>query len=133
MLPQLARIDHVHVYVRELEKAEAWYEDILGFQPDPKYAFWNTGKGPLMMNSPGQSCTIALFESDHEPSSIIAFGCNGSNFLGWLTHLKEKNISVRVADHTASWSMYFDDPFGNNHEITTYDYDVVLASGRVSS
>jgi catechol-2,3-dioxygenase len=30
-----------------------------------------------------------------------------------------------VVDHDKSWSIYFNDPYGNPFEITTYDYETV--------
>lgn len=30
----LVKIDHVHIYVHDLDKAERWYNDVLGFSRD---------------------------------------------------------------------------------------------------
>jgi catechol-2,3-dioxygenase len=34
-------------------------------------------------------------------------------------------LEVRVADHELAWSLYFQDPDGNTHEITSYDHEFV--------
>jgi len=38
-------------------------------------------------------------------------------------YLEEKGLSLRIADHQASWSLYFKDPDENMHEITSYEHD----------
>ncbi|UCC14576.1 MAG: hypothetical protein JSW21_00990, partial [Gammaproteobacteria bacterium] len=56
------------------------------------------------------------------PTSTIAFGVTGEEFLAWKKHLEKHSLRLRIADHALAWSMYFHDPFDNLHEITTYDH-----------
>ena len=134
-MPGFSGIDHVHVYVSDLPRAEQWYARTLGFSAVEALAAWNEGTGPLTMVDAGGGAHIALFESDRGPASTIAFGSDGEGFLAWLAHLEAQAVTVTVKDHELSWSMYFEDPFGNVHEITTYDCDRVSRelSGRGSA
>ena len=45
-----------------------------------------------------------------------------------MEHLREQELEFRLADHTLAWSIYFSDPFGNYHEITTYEHALVAKS-----
>jgi len=123
--PKIKCIDHVHVYVTDLEEAKAWYSEYLGFQPVDKFESWNKGDGPLTMGDDSGHVHIALFKSKKKPSSAIAFGSSGENFIAWLAFFESKSLSIKLKNHGLSWSMYFNDPYGNNHEITTYDFDYV--------
>ena len=125
MLPKLTGIDHVHVYVKDRKAAEPWYRDVLGFTRLKALESWAVGDGPLTLEDPGGTVHLALFESDRSPTSTIAFGATGEEFLAWRSHLEGHSLELRVADHTLAWSLYFHDPFGNMYEITTYDHAYV--------
>jgi len=127
MTPKLAGIDHVHVYVPNRDEAERWYRTVLGFQRMEALLAWATPDGPLTLEDPGGNVHLALFESDRPPTSTIAFGASGDAFLDWKRHLESHDIALRVTDHDLAWSMYFEDPYGNYHEITTYDCERVAA------
>jgi len=86
---------------------------------------WAVENGPLTLENPEGTVHLALFESDRSPTSTIAFGASGEEFLAWKAHLESHAIDLRITDHQLAWSMYFSDPFGNCHEITTNDYDMV--------
>jgi len=98
---------------------------VLGFERVEKFMFWADENGPLTLEDPGGKIHIALFESDKPPTSTIAFGANGAEFLVWKSHLENLSLKPRITDHQLAWSLYFSDPFGNLHEITTYEYDLV--------
>ena len=125
MIPNLKGIDHVHVYVKDREAAAAWYESVLGFRPVGKFMVWAVKGGPLTLEDPGGSIHLALFESDKGPDTNIAFGASGEEFLAWKLHLEGHGLELRVTDHKLAWSLYFHDPDGNMHEITTYDHGYV--------
>jgi len=125
MTPALRGIDHVHVYVSSWQEAEEWYKKVLGFTRVEGLMVWAVKGGPLMLENPEGNVHLALFESDQSPTTTIAFGTSGQEFLAWKAHLESHSIELRVADHQLAWSMYFSDPFGNYHEITTYDCDIV--------
>ncbi len=125
LMPPLNGIDHVHVYVKDRSAAEQWYQEVLGFEPLEEFMQWASGGGPLTLEDVGGSVHLALFESDKPPTSTIAFRASGEGFLGWRSHLEAHGLELRVSDHSLAWSLYFYDPDGNYHEITTYDYDFV--------
>jgi catechol-2,3-dioxygenase len=122
MLPKLNGIDHVHVYVKSWSEAEPWYRDVLGFTRLEAFEVWAVDGGPLTLEDQSGKVHLALFESAQAPTSTIAFGASGEEFLAWKTHLEDHSLKLRISDHTLAWSLYFHDPFGNMHEITTYDH-----------
>ena len=125
MIPKLNGVDHVHVYVTSWSEAEKWYETVLGLKRVEALMVWAVKNGPLTLENPEGNVHLALFESDSPPKSTIAFGANGEEFLAWKAHLESHSLELRLADHKLAWSLYFSDPFGNLHEITTYDYEFV--------
>ena len=127
MLPELDGIDHIHVYVKDREKAAAWYEKVLGFKVSESLALWaNDKQGPLTIEDPTGKIHLALFATDNLiPSTAIAFKSGGREFLQWKSYLEKENMLIRCADHDIAWSAYFNDLDGNMHEITTYEYDYV--------
>lgn len=128
MIPTLNGIDHVHVYVRDRAGAARWYEDTLGFRAVDGLEIWSDDpRGPLTVEDRQGTLHIALFESDRPPTSTVAFRTTAEGFLAWKAHLENRGLALRVSDHTLAFSLYFDDPYGNNHEITTSEHDQVRA------
>ncbi|MGI9288131.1 MAG: VOC family protein [Pseudomonadales bacterium] len=126
MTPKLNGIDHVHVYVNNNSEAERWYQTVLGFKRVDELMVWAVDNGPLTLANPQGNVHLALFERDEHPNtSAIAFGASGEEFLAWRTHLESHGLELRLSDHQLAWSLYFSDPYGNLHEITTYEHDYV--------
>jgi catechol-2,3-dioxygenase len=126
MTPNLSGIDHIHVYVTTWDEAEEWYRSVLGFERIDALMAWAVPGGPLTLGKPGSDIHLALFERDDHPNtSAIAFGATGEEFLAWKEHLESHDLELRIADHKLAWSLYFTDPYGNMHEITTYDIERV--------
>jgi catechol-2,3-dioxygenase len=126
MRPELKGIDHVHVYVANWNDGEEWYEKVLGFRRVEKFMVWAVKGGPLTLENPAGDIHLALFErEDHPNTSAIAFGASGEDFLAWKAHIERHDLELRVTDHKLAYSLYFSDPWGNLHEITTYDRDYV--------
>ena len=126
MTPKLNGIDHVHVYVANWDEAEKWYETVLGFKRVEALMAWAVKNGPLTLENPEGNIHLALFETQSHPdTSAIAFGASGEEFLSWKTHLENHGLNLRITDHKMAYSLYFTDPWGNLHEITTYDRDYV--------
>ena len=133
MKPKLSGIDHIHVYVKDLAQAESWYRRVLGLTRLPSLEKWAAGDGPLTLRDPGGSVHLALFErSDPEVASTIAFGAEGRDFLAWKTHLEDGGHTVKLSDHDLAFSIYFKDPDGNQHEITSYDTTLIRETLRSS-
>jgi len=126
MAPELNGIDHVHVYVANWDEAEEWYQKALGFTRVEKFMVWAVKNGPLTLENPDGNIHLALFEKEDRPdTSAIAFGATGEEFLAWKTHLEDHGLELRVSDHKLAYSLYFSDPWGNLHEITTYEHEYV--------
>lgn len=127
MTPILNGIDHVHVYVASWDDAEKWYADVLGMQRVEALMPWAVKGGPLTLGNADGNVHLALFERDNPSgSTAIAFGTSGEEFLAWKKHLEHKELDLRVTDHKLAYSLYFNDPDQNMHEITTYDHDFVV-------
>lgn len=126
MTPKLNGIDHIHVYVANWDEAEAWYGTVLGFKRVEALMPWAVKGGPLTLENTEGNVHLALFEREgHSGSSAVAFGASGEEFLAWKTYLEDKGLELRVTDHKLAYSLYFNDPDQNMHEITTYERDYV--------
>ncbi len=121
MTPKLNGIDHVPVYVANWNDAEEWYQTILGFKRVDAFMPWAVKDGTLTVENPEGSIHLALFESeDHADISAIAFGASAEEFLAWKAHFEGHGPELRITDHKLAYSLYFSDPWGILHEITTY-------------
>lgn len=129
MPPKLSGIDHIHLYVPNREEAAEWYKNTLGFTIVESLRFWaENDQGPLTIADPTGKIHLALFQrQEYTPLTAIAFGADGKDFLQWKTYLEEQDLLDRLADHKVAWSLYFKDPYGNSHEITTYQHDYVAS------
>lgn len=117
----ITKIDHIHVYVDDIEKAEHWYQEILGFTRDSSLYFWFEQGGPLVIRNNGASLSLFLRKSQH-PGHTMAFAVQASALLELIPILKTKKIAYTVSDHDVSMSLYFSDLSGNKIEITSWEY-----------
>ena len=126
MIPVFDRIDHIHVYVTDRNKAEQWYADVMGFSRVPELESWAVD-GPLTLQNPSGTVHIALFQAPAQPCrSVIAVAVGPNEFIAWRQHLVDKlKRPVEPEDHRLSWSLYFADPDGNPWEITSYQHAVI--------
>lgn len=128
MTPRLSGVDHLHVDVGNWKEAEDWYGSIMNFKRVDGLMAWAVDGGPLTVENAEGTIHLALFESEKPDSTnVIAFGASADEFLNWKSHLEGKGLKLRVTDHKLAYSLYFKDPWGNSHEITTYDRDYVAA------
>lgn len=126
MTPELSGVDHLHVNVGNRAEAEKWYASVLNFRRVDALMAWAVDGGPLTVENPPGTVHLALFEAENPASTkAIAFGATGENFLRWKAHLESLGLKLRVTDHTMAYSLYFSDPWGNMHEITTFERDHV--------
>lgn len=115
----LFRIGQIHVPVRDLEEAVAFYRDVLGipflFRAPPGMAFFRCGEVTLMLGLPES-------EEDDHPSSILYFAVEDIE----ATHgvLRERGVEFlaephavhRAEDHEI-WMAFFRDPSDNTHAL----------------
>jgi catechol 2,3-dioxygenase-like lactoylglutathione lyase family enzyme len=124
--PAIARVDHVHVFVRDRAAATAWYARVLGMQPVGAFAHWAADGGPLTVADASGAVHLALFERPPQPNrATVALAVDAAGFAAWQAHLRATlgAGSVRLEDHGLSLSIYFSDPDGNPYEITTYEVE----------
>lgn len=131
---QLTRIDHIHVNVANRGKAAEWYRKVLGLRRVKSLDAWATKNGPLTIESSNGHVHLALFDSDdHAPTTAVAFGASAKEFLTWKAQLEQFGLVLRLADHGLAYSLYFEDPWQNGYEITTYERDSVAKALRGGS
>jgi len=126
MKPKLKNIDHIHIFVADRQEALKWYRTVLGLKPVKNLLFW-AKTGPLTIGNEEGSIHIALFKGEpKENRSVVAFNTSGKEFINW--HKKTNDVAngnIEVVDHSVSFSIYFEDPYGNPYEITSYDYEIL--------
>lgn len=126
MIPTLKGFDHMHVYTADRAAAQIWFADVMAMNPIEEFLPWAEGGGPLTLADPTGKIHLALFERDSfQPTTSIAFGASGEQFLEWKRYFEAKGITLRIADHDMAYSLYFYDPDKNMYEITTYDSKTV--------
>jgi len=125
MIPGISGgLDHIHVYAPDRSEAAKWYEDTLGFRAVDALKVWAEDKGgPLTIENKEGSIHLALFSRDYKKPVSIAFGVTASEYKAWKVHLAEKRLDITESDHDLSWSIYTQDPYGNEIEFTTYEVD----------
>ncbi len=117
------RIDHVELFVSDLESAAAWYRQVLGLEEIRR---WDPH--PVMIGRGGSM--LALFQDAGDGESRapslgnfrrVAWLTDGPGFEAAQEHLKGLSIAFDgPIDHDGSFSIYFSDPDGHLLEITTY-------------
>jgi catechol 2,3-dioxygenase len=144
---RVQQIDHVETYVPDRHQAATWYGEVLGLRIVAERAFWaEDPQGPLMISSDDGNTMIALFAGDPATPRqgrsapgfyLLAFRVDGAGFLAFLDHAAALGLQDRngdpigrqsAVDHDAAWSVYFQDPWGHDLEVTTYDHQVVRAA-----
>lgn len=118
---KIDKIDHIHVYVENIELAEQWYKAILGFSRDESLFFWFEQGGPRVIRNHGASLSLFLRKSQH-PGHTVAFRVAARSISELIPVLRQHNIPFSVSDHEVSVSVYFRDLSDNKIEVTTYDY-----------
>ena len=118
-------LGHVNIYVRNAERAQQWYADVLGLHTYDLMPGW----AAFMSADLEQSHEVALIQvGDDAPGQQK--GQVGLNHMAWMMaslddlkevyqRLKDKNVPIdHVADHGISVGIYFHDPDGNGIEVS---------------
>lgn len=131
------QIDHVELFVPDRYEAARWYERVLGLRIVPECEAWAADGGPLMISSDEGSTKLALFEGRPDACSQaaafrrVAFRVTADGFAEFLRRLPEIQLvdsrgravtHESVVDHQQAYSIYFNDLWTHQLEVTTYDY-----------
>jgi catechol-2,3-dioxygenase len=125
-------IDHVEVFVTDLEQAARWYRQVLGLT---EQARWDPE--PVMIGVGGTQ--LALFRAVPDPPAAepertrrwhrVAWGTDARGFEQAQRHLAACGVPFRgPVDHKTARSIYFQDPDGHRLEITTYESSAARAA-----
>jgi catechol 2,3-dioxygenase len=123
-IPAQTRIGHVHLKVSDLEKALAFYCDLLGFEVTQRY-----GNGAVFISAGGYHHHIGLntwYSKEAPPAPVRACGL----FHAAILYDTRKDLAIAVkrlidtrypitgaSDHGVSEAIYLDDPDGNGIEL----------------
>jgi putative acetyltransferase len=133
------QIDHVELYVPDRYQAAMWYNDVLGLSIVKELEHWaHDPSGPLMIATLWGQTKLALFQGPTRGSQagngfhLVAFKTSAKSFISFLDRLPTLSLHdcqgrlvqpELVRDHGAAMSIYFNDPYGNQLEITTYEHE----------
>lgn len=124
VVPANTRIGHIHLKVSNLDKALAFYRDLLGFQIMQWY-----GKAAVFISAGGYHHHIGLntwHSKNAPPASVNACGLYHTAILYpkrkdlafILKRLAEANYPLTgAANHGVSEALYLNDPDGNGVEL----------------
>jgi catechol 2,3-dioxygenase-like lactoylglutathione lyase family enzyme len=127
-------IDHVELFVRDIEAARQWYEEALGLKEvarwDPEPVMIGAGNTKLaLFATPARAKPARAGDPGLPPESKgnerawhrVAWKTDAAGFKHAQEHLRKLGIKFRgPVDHQTSWSIYFEDPDGHLLEITHY-------------
>jgi catechol 2,3-dioxygenase-like lactoylglutathione lyase family enzyme len=137
---RMGRLDHVHIRVPDRAEAAAWYAEHLGFEPVERFDFWASGfeGGPLQISADGGRTTLALFETSAGHPMIpqqtgVAFSVDAGVFADFARSLPcgidgptgQPLMPDDVIDFDMCWAYDLADPWGNQYELNSYDYEQV--------
>ncbi len=127
---ELDGVHHIGLNVRDLDRAEAFYTEVLGFDVTERYA---ENIRHLMLASPGEppgSAKVHLFEAKDldmqdalatlsgQGYAHIAFGTTRERFPAIVEELKQRKVDFKGPLVMGQGeSVHFTDPDGNHLEI----------------
>lgn len=112
---KLDQIGQIAIPVQDLEKAVAFYRDVLGmdflFQAPPGLAFFDCGGVRLMLDFPAGTqsenrSSIIYYKVDDLPSAVAELKARGVEFD------QEPELVAQMPDHEL-WIAFLRDPDGN--------------------
>jgi catechol 2,3-dioxygenase len=122
-------LDHVNIFVRNVERSHRWYTDLLGLHTQDTFTHQESGRmrAVFLAADRDHAHDIALFDvGDDAP--VQQKGQVGLSHFAWRmaslddlkamhARLRDRGVPYRVADHTISIGIYFSDPDGNGLEV----------------
>jgi len=86
-------------------------------------------RGPLMISGDGGRVCLALFQGSPHAAPKggfrrVAFVVSGADFLAFVEYGRGLGLTpMNVQDHETTISVYFQDPYGHDLEVTTYEHE----------
>lgn len=123
---KLDGIHHIGINVRDLDKAEEFYTQVLGFQVAERYAeeirhlMLDTGTTGLhLFETPALEMEEAIARLSGQGYAHLAFEVSRDLFFKVVEELKNKKVSIDSGPIVLGKgeSVYFKDPDGNHLEI----------------
>lgn len=121
---QMEALDHVALYVQDMQQSIDWYQSVLGMEQRTQYKD-TTGLGNPVLLCSGDAC-IALFPSPLELpvqrfDGHIAMRLTRTGFEQIHEHLHQHGFDCSIVHYTRCDSLYIDDPTGYQIELSTYE------------
>tara|TARA_B100000686_G_scaffold347420_1_gene436091 strand:+ start:325 stop:726 length:402 start_codon:yes stop_codon:yes gene_type:complete len=122
---KLDGLHHIGINVSDLDRAEAFYTDVLGFkvteryQEELRHSMLDTGTTKLhLFESPSLDIESAITRLSEDGYAHMAFGTDREQFPQIIEELKKHNILFRGPLILGKGeSIHFKDPDGNHLEI----------------
>jgi catechol 2,3-dioxygenase len=122
-------LDHVNIFVRNVERSHRWYTDVLSLHTQDTFTHPGSGRlrAVFLAADPDHAHDIALFDVGDE-APVQQKGQVGLNHFAWRMaslddlkamhrRLSDLGVPFSVSDHTISIGIYFSDPDGNGLEV----------------
>ncbi len=131
MRPPVRRVLETALYVDDLERAVAFYRDVLGMRPmgePPRLVPMDAGAGTvLLLFERGKTLegarTPGGFIPPHDGAGPVhvAFAVDTEELAAWESHLASHGVAIesRVTWPRGGTSLYFRDPDGHSLELAT--------------
>jgi catechol 2,3-dioxygenase-like lactoylglutathione lyase family enzyme len=124
---ELQHILETCLYVDDLERAAAFYQDVLGLKIesrlDGRHVFMHCGQRMLLLFNPlvSREATEQFPGHGSFGPGHLAFGVRESDIDGWIQRLKSQQVGIEKILHwpQGGRSVYFRDPAGNLLEFAT--------------
>ena len=122
---KLDGVHHIGVNVRDLDRAEAFYTDVLGFkvidryQEEIRHSMLDTGATKIhLFESTNLKFDDAIIRLSEDGYAHMAFGTSREEFPRVMEELKKNNVPFRGPLILGKGeSVHFKDPDGNHLEI----------------
>ena len=130
-MPRVSHILETSLYVADLDRSRAFYEDLFGFEPmlsdQRMVALEVPGGGVLLLfrhggsREPSHTPDGTIPAHDGAGSLHLCFGIPVLELEAWAGHLGDKGIPVesRITWPNGGTSLYFRDPDGHSLEVAT--------------
>ncbi|HEX8204315.1 MAG TPA: VOC family protein [Isosphaeraceae bacterium] len=123
---RIVHLVEVAAYVTDLDRAEAFYRDVLGLEPigtEPgRHAFFRVGSSVLLLFLAAETLRgTALPSHGATGPGHFALGIAAEDFDAWRERLRQHGVDVEreVRWDRGGRSLYFRDPDGNSVELVT--------------